>query len=77
VLSVEDTPNGDLSNRMGQLTTSLLSKYGKEWTVLDRRERPLLRLLRAAPQAAESIRPQATLGKFSAGDGSVPRPRIP
>ena len=22
----------DLSNRMGQLTTSLLSKYGKEWT---------------------------------------------
>jgi len=32
VLSVEDTPIGDLSNRMGQLTTSLLSKYGKEWT---------------------------------------------
>jgi ribose transport system substrate-binding protein len=32
VLSVEDTPIGDLSNRMGQLTTSLLAKYGKAWT---------------------------------------------
>lgn len=32
VLSVEDTPIGDLSNRMGQLTTSLLSRYGDEWT---------------------------------------------
>ena len=32
VLSVEDTPIGDLANRMGQLTTSLLSKYGSEWT---------------------------------------------
>ncbi|TIW10447.1 MAG: sugar ABC transporter substrate-binding protein [Mesorhizobium sp.] len=32
VLSVEDTPLADLSNRMGQLTTSLLSKYGDQWT---------------------------------------------
>ena len=32
VLSIEDTPIGDLSNRMGQLTTSLLAKYGKAWT---------------------------------------------
>ena len=32
VLEVADTPIGDLSNRMGQLTTSLLSKYGKKWT---------------------------------------------
>ena len=32
VLSIEDTPIGDLANRMGQLTTSLLSKYGKAWT---------------------------------------------
>jgi ribose transport system substrate-binding protein len=32
VLEVVDTPIGDLSNRMGQLTTSLLSKYGKKWT---------------------------------------------
>ena len=32
VLTVEDTPIADLANRMGQLTTSLLSKYGKDWT---------------------------------------------
>ena len=32
VLAVEDTPIADLANRMGQLTTSLLSKYGKAWT---------------------------------------------
>lgn len=32
VLTVEDTPIGDLSNRMGQLTTSLLSRYGAKWT---------------------------------------------
>jgi ribose transport system substrate-binding protein len=32
VLSIEDTPIGDLGNRMGQLTTSLLAKYGDAWT---------------------------------------------
>ena len=47
VLEVVDTPIGDLGNRMGQLTTSLLSKYGDKWTYSDRRERPLLRLLGA------------------------------
>ena len=32
VLVVEDTPLADVSNRMPQLTTSLLSKYGAKWT---------------------------------------------
>lgn len=32
VLIVEDTPMGDLANRMPSLTTSLLTKYGKAWT---------------------------------------------
>ena len=32
VISIEDTPMGDLANRMPSLTTSLLTKYGKEWT---------------------------------------------
>lgn len=32
VLEVEDTPMGDLANRMASLTTSLLTKYGKQWT---------------------------------------------
>ena len=32
VLETEDTPMGDLANRMASLTTSLLTKYGKQWT---------------------------------------------
>jgi ribose transport system substrate-binding protein len=32
VLSVEDTPLGDVSSRMPQLTTSLLTKNGAKWT---------------------------------------------
>jgi ribose transport system substrate-binding protein len=32
VITVEDTPMGDLSNRMPSLTTSLLTKYAKAWT---------------------------------------------
>ncbi|WP_298284513.1 substrate-binding domain-containing protein [Acidocella sp.] len=32
VLAVEDTPLGSVSERMPQLTTALLEKYGKKWT---------------------------------------------
>ena len=32
VITTEDTPMGDLANRMPSLTTSLLTKYGKQWT---------------------------------------------
>jgi ribose transport system substrate-binding protein len=32
VLAIEDTPMGDLVNRMPSLTTSLLTKYGNAWT---------------------------------------------
>jgi ribose transport system substrate-binding protein len=32
VVTTEDTPMGDLANRMPSLTTSLLTKYGKAWT---------------------------------------------
>src|SRR5882672_9522997 len=32
VLEIQDTPMGDLANRMASLTTSLLTKYGKQWT---------------------------------------------
>jgi ribose transport system substrate-binding protein len=32
VIAIEDTPMGDLANRMPSLTTSLLTKYGKAWT---------------------------------------------
>ena len=32
VLETEDTPMGDLANRMPSLATSLLTKYGRQWT---------------------------------------------
>jgi ribose transport system substrate-binding protein len=72
VLSVEDTPIGDLSNRMGQLTTSLLSKYGDAWTysigVND------LYFDFAAPSLQSAGIDPATgyPRNISAGDGSVP-----
>jgi len=72
VLEVVDTPIGDLSNRMGQLTTSLLSKYGKKWTysiaVND------LYYDFSAP-ALESAGIDGATGapfQISSGDGSVP-----
>ncbi len=72
VLSIEDTPIGDLSNRMGQLTTSLLAKYGKAWTysigVND------LYFDFAAPSlVAAGIDPATGYPRqIAAGDGSVP-----
>jgi ribose transport system substrate-binding protein len=32
VLEIQDTPMGDLANRMPSLTTSLLTKYGRQWS---------------------------------------------
>lgn len=71
-LEVVDTPIGDLSNRMGQLTTSLLSKYGKAWTysiaVNDLYyDFSAPSLLAAGVDSATGF-PQ----QISAGDGSVP-----
>ena len=43
VLSIEDTPIGELGNRMGQLTTSL-SPNTATLDLFDRGQRPLLRL---------------------------------
>jgi ribose transport system substrate-binding protein len=72
VLSVEDTPIGDLSNRMGQLTTSLLSKYGKEWTY-SIAVNDLYYDFSAPPLQAAGIDPAAGYPRqISAGDGSVP-----
>jgi ribose transport system substrate-binding protein len=72
VLSVEDTPIADLSNRMGQLTTALLSKYGKAWTysiaVNDLYYDFSAPSLQAAGIDAATGFPQ----QISAGDGSVP-----
>jgi ribose transport system substrate-binding protein len=72
VLYVADTPIADLSNRMGQLTTSLLSKYGKQWTysiaVNDLYYDFSAPALRAAGVDPATGYPQ----QISAGDGSVP-----
>ncbi|WP_458146231.1 substrate-binding domain-containing protein [Bradyrhizobium sp. UFLA05-109] len=72
VLEVVDTPIADLSNRMGQLTTSLLSKYGKQWTysiaVNDLYYDFSAPALRAAGVDPAEGFPQ----QISAGDGSVP-----
>ena len=72
VLSVEDTPIGDLSNRMGQLTTSLLSKYGKEWTY-SIAVNDLYYDFSVPPLQAAGIDPATGYPRqISAGDGSVP-----
>jgi ribose transport system substrate-binding protein len=72
VLSVEDTPIGDLSNRMGQLTTSLLSKYGKEWTY-SIAVNDLYYDFSAPPLQEAGVDPAAGYPRqISAGDGSVP-----
>lgn len=72
VLEVVDTPIGDLSNRMGQLTTSLLSKHGKAWThsiaVND-----LYYDFSAPALVAANVDPATgSPQQISSGDGSVP-----
>jgi ribose transport system substrate-binding protein len=72
VLAIEDTPIGDLANRMPQLTTSLLAKYGKKWTygiaVNDLYFDFSAPSLQAAGVAPDVGYPR----QISAGDGSVP-----
>ncbi|WP_158816330.1 substrate-binding domain-containing protein [Methylocapsa sp. S129] len=72
VLSVEDTPIGDLANRMGQLTTSLLSKYGKAWTY-SIAVNDLYFDFSAPSLVSANIDPASGYPRqISAGDGSVP-----
>lgn len=72
VLGVEDTPIGDLANRMGQLTTSLLSKYGKAWTY-SIAVNDLYFDFSAPSLVSAGIEPAAGFPRqISAGDGSVP-----
>ena len=72
VLTVEDTPIGDLANRMPQLTTSLLARYGKKWTygiaVND-----LYFDFSAPSLQSAGVAPNGGFPRqISAGDGSVP-----
>jgi ribose transport system substrate-binding protein len=72
ILSIEDTPIADLSNRMGQLTTSLLSKYGKAWTY-SIAINDLYFDFSAPALTSAGIEPATGAPEqISAGDGSVP-----
>ena len=72
VLEVADTPIGDLSNRMGQLTTSLLSKYGKKWTFSIAVNDLYYDFSAPALQAAGVDPATGYPQQISSGDGSVP-----
>ncbi len=72
VLEVVDTPIGDLANRMGQLTTSLLSKYGKKWTYSIAVNDLYYDFSAPALQAAGVDPATGTPLQISSGDGSVP-----
>jgi len=72
VLSVEDTPIGDLANRMGQLTTSLLSKYGDQWTYSIAVNDLYFDFSAPSLQSAGIDPAKGYPRQISAGDGSVP-----
>jgi len=72
VLEVADTPIGDLSNRMGQLTTSLLSKYGKKWTFSIAVNDLYYDFSAPSLQAAGVDPANGYPQQISSGDGSVP-----
>jgi ribose transport system substrate-binding protein len=72
VLSIEDTPIGDLANRMGQLTTTLLSKHGADWTY-SIAVNDLYYDFSAPSLTSAGIDPaEGYPRQISAGDGSVP-----
>jgi ribose transport system substrate-binding protein len=72
VLSVEDTPIGDLANRMPQLTTSLLAKYGKAWTYSIAVNDLYFDFSAPSLQSAGVDPADGYPRQISAGDGSVP-----
>ena len=72
VLAIEDTPIGDLANRMPQLTTSLLSKYGKAWTYSIAVNDLYFDFSAPSLQSAGVDPATGYPRQISAGDGSVP-----
>jgi ribose transport system substrate-binding protein len=72
VLETVDTPIGDLQNRMGQLTTSLLSKYGDQWTYSVAVNDLYYDFAAPSLQNAGIDPAQGYPRNISAGDGSVP-----
>src|SRR5436305_3587487 len=72
VLEIADTPIGDLSNRMGQLTTSLLAKYGKKWTYSIAVNDLYYDFSAPALTAADINPATGSPQQISSGDGSEP-----
>jgi ribose transport system substrate-binding protein len=72
VLETVDTPIGDLQNRMGQLTTSLLSKYGADWTYSVAVNDLYYDFAAPSLQNAGIDPAEGYPRNISAGDGSVP-----
>jgi ribose transport system substrate-binding protein len=71
LLSVEDTPLADAANRMPQLTTSLLQRYGAKWTYGLSINDLTFDFMAPALQSA-GIAGGAAPHSISAGDGSEP-----
>jgi ribose transport system substrate-binding protein len=72
VLEIVDTPIGDLQNRMGQLTTALLSKYGSDWTYSVAVNDLYYDFSAPSLQNAGIDPAEGYPRQISAGDGSVP-----
>jgi ribose transport system substrate-binding protein len=72
VLEIVDTPIGDLQNRMGQLTTSLLTKYGADWTYSVAVNDLYYDFAAPSLQNAGIDPAKGYPRNISAGDGSVP-----
>jgi ribose transport system substrate-binding protein len=72
VLEVVDTPIGELANNMGQITTSLLSKYGKDWTYSIAVNDLYYDFSAPSLQAAGVDPATGYPRQIAAGDGSVP-----
>lgn len=72
VLETVDTPIGDLQNRMGQLTTSLLSKHGDAWTHSVAINDLYFDFSAPSLQSAGIDPAEGHPRQISAGDGSVP-----
>lgn len=71
LLSIEDTPLADAANRMPQLTTSLLTRYGKKWTYGLSINDLTFDFMAPSLQAA-GIPGDGAPHAISAGDGSEP-----
>jgi len=72
MLEAVDTPIADLQNRMGQLTTSLLSKYGDQWTYALAINDLYFDFSAPSLQSAGIDPAEGYPRQISAGDGSVP-----